>query len=182
MLEIRVQEDFWDMQKEEFVQKDWGTLQLEHSLISISKWESKWHKPFLNTDDKTPEMMLDYIRCMAISVPRGKEDVFNHLSADNIDAISAYINDSATATWFNEDPSNKSASKEIITAELIYYWMIANQIPFECQKWHLHRLLTLIRVCNIKNNPDKKKMSKREILSRNAALNRARRAKYHTTG
>ena len=169
----------WDEGKQEFIQVKGHTLQLEHSLISLSKWESKWCKAFLSNKDKTYEETMDYIKCMTIT-PNVDPDVYNYLTSDNINQINEYIGAPMTATYFSEDKSRK-VGHDVVTAELIYYWMISLNIPFECQKWHLNRLLALIRVCDIKNQPPKK-MSKREIMSRNAALNAARRSKMGTTG
>ena len=180
MLEITIPAtELWDEINEEFITTKEQTLRLEHSLVSLSKWESKWCKPFLSKTNKTDEEMLDYVRCMTLTqnVP---DEVYRCLTDDNIRKIYEYIDAPMTATWFNDDKA-KGTSREQTTSELIYYWMIALNIPFECQKWHLNRLLTLIRVCNIKNQPPKK-MSKRDIMSRNAALNAARRNKLHTKG
>lgn len=173
--------DIWDDERQQFVHKDefkGCTLILEHSLISISKWEAKWHVPFLSSK-KTEEQTLDYIRCMTVNqcVPA---NVCEHLSLKNVQDISEYINDPMTATTVNGLNSNNH-SREIVTSELIYYWMIALQIPFECEKWHLNRLLQLIAVCNVKNTPGKK-MSKNDIIARNKALNEARKKKYNTKG
>ena len=163
----------------EFIQTKATELQLEHSLISISKWESKWHKPFLSGTNKTMEETIDYIRCMALN--RNVDPmVYRFLSDENIMTVNAYIEDTMTATWFSEDKS-KSNSREVITSELIYYWMIALNIPFECEKWHLNRLLTLVKVCNIQNQPEKT-MSKREVMSRNRMLNEQRRKAMNTKG
>lgn len=170
--------EYWDEQKEEFVYQDEKTIQLEHSLVSLSKWESKWHKPFLTKEPKTPEEIRDYVRFMTIT-QNVKPELYDRLTADHYRKINAYIDDPMTATWFSKEKSRPS--REQVTSELIYYWMIALNVPFECQKWHLNRLLTLIKVCNVKQQPDKK-MSKREILANNAALNAARRAKLHTKG
>jgi hypothetical protein len=155
------------------------TLQLEHSLVSLSKWESKWVKPFLTNSNKTDEETIDYIRCMTITQNVDPE-IYKDVTKENIDAVSLYINLPMTATTFAKD-EKRVINREIITAEIIYYWMIALQIPFECQKWHLNRLLTLINVCNIKNQPAKK-MSKKELLSRNRSLNESRKAALNTTG
>lgn len=176
-----VREDF-DDENNEFVytitEKE-QTLQLEHSLVSLSKWESKWCKPFLGRQAKTDEELLDYIKCMTLT-QNVKPEVYERITDANIEEINRYIDYPMTATTFPKDGS-KGGNREIVTAELIYYWMIALNIPFECQKWHLNRLLTLIRVCNVKNTPPKK-MSKREIMSRNAALNASRRRQHNSRG
>lgn len=169
----------WDEQKQEFVEPKTKILQLEHSLISLSKWESKWCKPFLTNADKSYEETLDYIKFMTLT-PNVNPEVYDYISMENMRDINNYIGAPMTATTFSEDRNGKP-SREIITSELIYYWMITLNIPFECQKWHLNRLLTLIRVCNVKNAPPKK-MSKRDIISRNAALNAARRKQLNTKG
>ena len=176
-----IREDF-DEEKNEFIYTPITkeqTLQLEHSLVSLSKWESKWCKAFLSKTPKTDEETLDYIRCMTLT-QHVNPDIYNYLSRENIEAINRYIESPMTATYFSEDKNSKG-SREVVTSELIYYWMIALNIPFECQKWHLNRLLTLIRVCNVKNAPPKK-MSKRDIMSRNAQLNAARRKQLNTKG
>lgn len=164
----------------EFTYEKSQTLCLEHSLVSLSKWESKWHKPFISKEQKTTEETIDYIRCMTIT-QNVNPNIYGLLTTENINDVKAYVEDSMTATWFTEDKPAGGSKSEQITSELIYYWMIALQIPFECQKWHLNRLLTLIRVCNIKNAPAKK-YSKSEILSKNAALNAARKKKLGTSG
>lgn len=169
----------WDEEKQEFVQTKEITLQLEHSLVSLAKWESKWCKSFLFTQNKTNEEALDYIRCMTLTQHVSPE-TYNMLTQENIKQIEEYINAPMTATVFN-DEKNAKKSRDVVTAELIYYWMIALQIPPEYQKWHLNRLMTLIKVCNVKNSPGKK-MSKRDVMSRNAALNAARKQKFNTTG
>lgn len=171
----------WDEFNEEFIYRPAGkeqTLCLEHSLVSLSKWESKWCKPFLSSE-KTDEEFLDYIKCMTISsnVPN---DAYGRLTLENLRAISDYINAPMTAITFSDDKTKKP-NREIVTSELIYYWMVTLNIPFECEKWHIKRLLTLIRVCEIKNNPPKKR-SRREIMSRNAALNAARKQQLNTKG
>lgn len=180
MLQITVPAtEQWDELKQEFVNTKEQTLQLEHSLVSLSKWESKWCKAFLSKQPKNHEETLDYIRCMTLT-QHVDPAIYNNLTRENIIAINQYIDAPMTATHFAEDKNSKGG-REIITSELIYYWMIALNIPFECQKWHLNRLLTLIRVCNIKNAPPKK-MSKRDIMSRNAQLNAARRQQLNTKG
>lgn len=169
----------WDEEKEEFVSSRYQVLQLEHSLVSLAKWESKWCKPFLSTKDKTDEEILDYVRCMTLTQNVNPE-VYTKLSRENIEEINAYIDAPMTATTFSEDKTGK-ANREIATAEIIYYWMFSLQIPLECQKWHLNRLMTQIRVCSIKNAPPKK-MSKRDIASRNARLNASRKRQLNTRG
>lgn len=179
MLEIQIPaQEIWDDERQQFFQFKGQKLTLEHSLVSLSKWESKWCKSFLNSKDKTASEINDYVRCMTIT-QNVDPMAYLFLTKENYKEIDAYIDSPMTATTINEP--NKAPSREIITAEIIYYWMISLQIPFECQKWHLNRLLTLIKVCNIKNgNP--KKMSKSEIMSRNRSLNAARRAKLKTKG
>lgn len=179
MLKITIPEmEFYDEDNNEFIMFNEQVLQLEHSLVSISKWESKWHIPFLDGKDKTLEQIIDYVRCMTIT-QNVKPEVYNRLTEDNLKAINDYIENPMTATTFSD--INQRPSREIITSEIIYYWMVSFNIPFECQKWHLNKLLTLIKVCNIKNSPPKK-MSRQEILSRNRALNEARKKNLNTRG
>lgn len=180
MLKIEIPSaELYDEDREEFITVKKTTLRLEHSLVSVSKWESTWKKPFLDgKNKKTPEETIDYIRCMTLD-QNVDPNVYLAIPSSEIEKINAYISDEKTATWFNEP--NKSPSHEIVTSELIYYWMTAYQIPFECQKWHLSRLMALIRICNIKNAPDKK-MSKSSILAKNKQINAARRKAMHTKG
>lgn len=178
-IEIPISPEGWDERKQEFVEPQTKVLELEHSLISLSKWESKWCKPFLSSKEKTFEEIIDYAKCMTLT-SNVDPDVYNHLTSENISQINKYIEAPMTATWFAKDKAGRSSSEQV-TSELIYYWMIALNIPFECQKWHLNRLITLVKVCNIKNQPTKK-MSKRDIMSRNAALNAARRKQLNTKG
>lgn len=170
----------------EFVTVEGKSLSLEHSLVSVSKWESKWHKPFFGNEPKTQEQVVDYIRCMTLT-KNVDPSVYFGLTPENIKAIEQYIDDPMTATTFSSDknkpnkPNAFAKNKKIITSELIYYWMIAYEVPMECQKWHLNRLLTLIRVLEIKNQPSKK-MSKKDLYDRNRKLNAARRNAIGTTG
>lgn len=181
MLQITIpSRELWDESTNEFVITKEQTLQLEHSLISISKWESKWQKAFLTKQEKTHEETIDYVKCMTLN-QNVDPNIYNYLTNENIRQINSYIDAPMTATYFSEEKGGRGGRGEQITSELIYYWMIALQIPFECQKWHLNRLLTLVRVCNIKNQPPKKR-SRREIMSRNAALNAARRKQLNTKG
>lgn len=180
MLQITVPaSESWDESKQEFINTKEQTLQLEHSLVSLSKWESKWCKSFFSKKEKTTEETIDYIKFMTLT-QNVKPEVYSNLTNENIRQINEYIEAPMTATYFSKEEKGK-VNNETVTAELIYYWMIALNIPFECQKWHLNRLLTLIRVCNVKNQPPKK-MSKSSILSRNAALNAARRQQLNTRG
>lgn len=178
MIEIVVPEsEVYNEETNEFIQTKRCVLKLEHSLVSLSKWESKWHKAFLGPQDKTAEEIADYIRCMSINP--APDYIFNFLTQDDVNKIQDYISNPMTATVVKEIPGK--SNNEVVTSELIYYWMVALEIPFECEKWHLNRLLTLIKVCNIKNQPQKK-MSNRAILEQNRAINAARRKKFHTKG
>lgn len=171
--------ELWDEQKQEFIMTKEQELRLEHSLVSISKWESKWHKVFLSEkEEKSTEEIIDYVRCMTLT-QNVDPLIYLCLSKENMDAINSYISDPMTATFVNE-PDGKP-SREPVTSELIYYWMISLNIPFECQKWHINRLITLIKVCGHKNSPPRK-MSKRQIMERNNRLNNIRRAKLGTKG
>ena len=181
-LVVPLSEEGWDEVKEEFILPETKTIQLEHSLISLSKWESKFHKPFLTKKEKTVEETIEYVKCMTLT-QNVNDEVYRHLSQENIKQVNKYIKDPMTATWFSGDDSTKRGrlNGEQITAELIYYWMVALNIPFECQKWHLNKLLTLIRVCNVKNQPEKKR-SKRESAAEYAALNAKRRKELNSKG
>lgn len=181
MLEIVIPlvPEMWDEKNEEFIPPKTQVLQLEHSLVSLQKWESKWCKPFLSKQEKTYDETLDYIKYMTLT-RNVDPHVYNHLTDENMTQINDYILAPMTATTFSNEPNNK-INKEQITAELIYYWMIAFNIPSEYKKWHLNSLLTLIRVCTVKNSPGKKR-SEKEIAMHYAELNAARREKYNTKG
>jgi hypothetical protein len=180
MLTILVPEtELYDEQKNEFIQIKEQTLVLEHSLVSIAKWESKWKKSYLSTKNKTYEETIDYIKCMTIT-KNVNPLIYRSLNREALESINRYINDPMTATYFSERDERPSGPS-IITAEIVYYWMISLNVPMECQKWHFNRLIALIKVCNIKNNPGRK-MSRREILTRNQALNEERKRKYNTRG
>lgn len=171
--------ELWDEVNERFIPPKNYLLTLEHSLVSLSKWESKWCKPFLTKTEKTFEETIDYIKCMTIT-QNVKPEVYDLITDKHIEQVNAYIAAPMTATWFS-DEKNAIPSREQITAELIYYWMIELRVPVEFQKWHLNKLLTLIKVCNVKNQP-KKKMSKKEILARNAKLNEERLKRMQMKG
>lgn len=162
------------------------TLVLEHSLVSVSKWESKWKIPFLNNKGMTRLQLQDYVKCMTIS-QNVDPLVYNALTKENYEEIMKYLEDPMSATTINEKnlpkgaPGGGGRRGQTVTSELIYYWMTALNIPFECQKWHLNRLMMLIRVASIEQQPPKQ-MSKRDIMSQNKALNAARRAKMHSKG
>lgn len=180
MLSIEIPErEFFDERTEKFGKIKGATLNLEHSLISISKWESKWHIPFFESE-KTIEQTMDYIRCMVINREIPEDSIiFNFLTQDDVKKINEYINDSMTATTIKD--SGGHTKNQIITSELIYYWMIQYNIPHEFEKWHINRLITLIRVCSEESKP-KRKMSKREIMAQNKARNAARKARLGTKG
>lgn len=188
MLEIDVAEsEAWDNDREEFVLIPGGHLCLEHSLISLSKWESKHEKPFLVDDPpKTSAELLDYIRCMTVN--KGvKPETYLGLTQSDYEKINKYISAPMTATTFNDSRKQKGKTvsygrrrQHIVTSEELYYDMIAFQIPFECEKWHINRLLTLIRICSIKSEPDK--MKGKDLAKHNRSLNAARRAQHHTKG
>lgn len=154
-------------------------LELEHSLLSLSKWESKYQKPFLSSENKTSEELFGYLKEMIVT-PNVDFDVLFKCSQSNINEIQAYIESNQSATTFGMMPERRSPG-EVITSELIYYWMVAFNIPFECQSWHLNRLFALIRICNIKNSKPTK-MSRHEVAQRNQELNARRRAELNTTG
>lgn len=180
MLRITIPGDeYFDDEKQEFVTRNDVRLDLEHSLVSLSKWESTWEKPFLGKDAKTDEETLGYVIAMS-SDPNISPETLSRLSTENIKQINDYIDAKMTATWFNDAPS-KGPAQEIITAELVYYWMITLQIPMECQHWHLNRLFTLIKVFNKKNSPAKK-MTKQQLAERNRQLNAERKARLNTKG
>lgn len=176
-----VGEELFDEKTNEFSTVGDVELELEHSLLSLSDWEQEFQKPFLGPEEKTREEALAYIEHMILneSYP---DDIIDRLSRSNLEDINAYIDSPATATTFAEIGPKKKQRTEIITSELVYYWMIAYNIPFECQTWHLNRLFALIRICNIKNNPDGQKMSKTEAAARRKALNEQRKAKLGTRG
>lgn len=176
VIDVVLEEQF-DNETQTFGVETSVELHLEHSLVSLSKWESKWEKPFLQSE-KTTDETLDYIRCMTLN--DFDEDLYAYLSQSNINQIVEYINSSQTATTINED-TPAGPAKNTMTSEIFYYMMVSYQVPFECQHWHLNRLMTLLRVLHVKNQPEKK-MSRSETLARNRELNRKRREQLKTTG
>lgn len=180
MLKILIEgEELFNEEDNTFSETESTIIELEHSLLSLSKWESEFQKPFLVPGQKTAEEVLGYIRAMIIS-PNVDPDIIFRLSQSNIDEIQKYIDSSQSATIFGTMPERRG-SGEVITSELIYYWMVAFNIPFECEKWHLNRLFALVRICNIKNSKPRK-MSRQEIAQRNRELNAKRRAELGTRG
>lgn len=179
MLQVVIPErELYNPKTKEFIRTKKSTISLEHSLISLSKWESQYKKPFLSTAQKTVKESLDYIKCMTLT-PNIDPSVYEQINDDIFQQVSDYIHDPMTATWITEQ--EKSGRSQIVTSELIYYWMIKLGIPFECQKWHLNRLLTLIKVCSAKEQK-KQKLSPRDIAARNAALNEQRRKALNSRG
>lgn len=173
--------EYWDEANERFVvvNKE-QVLQLEHSLVSISRWESKWRKPFLSPDTKTREETLDYIRCMTIT-QNVDPDTYQHIPDNIVNQINEYIAAPMTATTFAKERGRRGGGGEFVTSELIYYWMISFSIPAKYEKWHLNRLLTLIKICEHKNRPNRK-MGKRDIFNQNRAINARNRQRFNSKG
>ena len=175
MLEIDVEtEESFDESTQKFVVKSYR-VRLEHSLVSASKWESLWKEAFLGKKDKTLNQTISYVQCM-IQNSELPPDVFLKLIQRHLNEIKDYVGDEMTATRLRNDP-NASGSGETITTELIYYWMISLSIPVEFENWHLNRLITLIRVVNLKNTPPKKM-----TVQERRALNRSRLQQHGTRG
>lgn len=180
MLRVIIQDEGFDEKQRKFV--DIGkpiVIDLEHSLVSLSKWESKYKKPFLSSTDKTSEEIFGYLEAMIVTSNVGLEDL-KKCSNEDFEAIQRYIDSSESATTFGVMPETRGP-REVVTSELIYYWMIGFQIPWEAQYWHLNRLFALIRICNVKNSKQKK-MSKREIAENNARINAERKKQLGTSG
>lgn len=180
MLKITIDEDeVFNEADSTFSNVGGVTLELEHSLISLSKWESQFQKPFLSPGVKTTEEVFGYLYAMVLT-PGVGPDVLYRCTQQDIDKIQEYIDSSQSATTFGEMPGRRGPG-EVITSELIYYWMVAFNIPFECQYWHLNRLFALVRICNVKNSKPQK-MSRHEIAQRNRELNAKRKAELGTAG
>lgn len=171
--------ELFDEENEVFIYAEGFVLELEHSLVSLSKWESKHEKPFLTQEPKTNEEVLSYVEAMVLT-PNPPPDYMAKLTKKNFEEINSYIDAKMTATWFSEQ-KNAPKSREIITAELIYYWMLSFSIPVKCETWHLNRLFTLIKICNLKNIKPKK-MTQSEVAARNRELNAQRRSTIGTSG
>lgn len=184
MLRIEVPPvEFYNSEINEFFNIEGATLELEHSLVAISKWEAKWHKAFFGKSQKTQEEVTDYIRCMCLNADDVDPLIFSRLPADAIQRINEYVEDPQTATTiWDLSPEKPQRQQDTVTNELIYYWMIALQIPFECQYWHINHLLTLIRVCNVKNDTHGKKIPEKDLRQRYAEINAARRKALNTKG
>lgn len=181
MLTIIVSEvPVFDDDAQEFKTQGGVEVELEHSLVSLSKWESKFEKPFLSSEDKSHEEIVEYVRCMALD-PKTPPELFLTLSEANFEDINSYLEAKQTATWFSDAPGAPKARQQIITSELIYFWMISFEIPFSCETWHLNRLFTLIRIANAKTATPEK-MTRSQIAERNRELNAQRRAQLKTTG
>lgn len=184
MLKLTIpSEQDWDSEKEEFVYSDEIVLELEHSLVSLSKWEAFWEKPFMAPEEKTTEEALGYIEMMCLT-PDVPPEVFQKLSTEHIAKVNEYINAKQSATWFTEPPGeNKRVSRgPIITSELIYYWIFsAENIDVSVETWHLNRLFTLLKVFNEKN-AQPKKVKKADAAAQRRMLNEQRKAKHNTSG
>lgn len=179
MLTITVgADDVYDDETQSFGTQGGVELQLEHSLVSLSKWESIHEVAFLGAKERTPEEYLSYIECMLLT-PNPPGDFLQKLSKENFEEINAYIDRKMTATRISEIRSRPT--QEVVTSELIYYWMTAFNIPFECERWHLNRLLVLIRICNIKQEKPKK-VGRAEAAARQRELNAQRRQRMNSTG
>lgn len=179
MLKITVgDKEVYDESIQEFKAQGGVVLELEHSLVSLSKWESEFEKPFLTNDPKSGLEIIGYVRAMCLR-PDIQETVFQKLSGENFQEINSYIDSKMSATWFNEKQSERS--REVVTSELIYYWMTVYRIPFTCETWHLNRLFTLIRICNVKQDKPKP-MTRAEQASEQRRINAERRARFNSTG
>lgn len=198
MFEITIPgEELWDARRAEFTSTKAVTLRLEYSLVSLSKWESKWHIPFFDDSmEKTPEQMQDFVRCMTVT--QGVDPtVYARLTVENLNAIYRYMEDPMTATWFagewrpGEKNQNGTAKRrarrrppgtgKVLTSEVLYSRMFQAGVPIECERWHLNRLMTLIRVCQEEQAPPRK-MSRKDALRQRRELNAARMKKYGTRG
>lgn len=171
--------EHFNEETQEFETRGDVVLHLEHSLASLSKWESIWEEPFLSNGQRTTEQLISYVECMCVCAVSSSE-VFSRLTEENVESINAYLDSKQSATRITEI-KNQAPSREVVTSELIYYWMVSYRIPFECDQWNLNRLFTLIRICGIKNTKQKP-MSKAALAARNRELNAQRRQQLGTNG
>lgn len=176
MITVTIQErELFDERTNSFISIPRTELKLEHSLISLSRWESKWKKPFLGNEERTKQETLDYIACMSID-KNVDTNIIECLDVDSYKKILDYISDPCTATKvYDRRPNKPGRKQETMTSEVIYYYMIYYGIPFSCEKWHLNRLLMLIRVCSVKGGTTQQSMDMNSIFAQNRALNAARR-------
>lgn len=183
MLELKIAaSESYNEETGEFIPMDEVVVRFEHSLVSLSKWESKYKKPFLSDHPehkKTEEEAADYIRFMVLD--ELDFDLFERIGEEQVREIQQYITDSQTATTFPHEEAPNKINRELVTAEIVYYWMVALNVPFETQYWHLNRLITLIQVVNHKNAPPKKR-SRASMAEQQRRLNAERKAKYGTNG
>jgi hypothetical protein len=180
LLTIETVTTLWDEETETFVEHIVSSIDFEHSLASMSKWESKWEQAFLGRTEKTAEQVYDYLSMMCLTPGVTREQILG-LSQENFTQINEYIESQQTATKFAEQP-NRRGSGEQITSDLVYYWMVAFRIPWEAQYWHLNKLLALVRICNAKQSGKTQKVPRHDTAQRNRDLNAERRKKYGTSG
>lgn len=180
-LNVVITPELWDAKDEKFIKPKIVTIELEHSLLSISKWESKWRKPFLSSNSKTFDETIDYIRCMTIT-QNVDPIVYDLITDSNIEEVDKYINTSMTATWFSNNGKTTKHSTRQITSELVYYWMIILGIPWSCEEWHFSRLMTLIEVYNAEHDSKANKMTNSEILELHSSINEHNRKRYNSKG
>jgi len=173
------QEESFDEATNRFVVTKATILEFEHSLASLSKWESTFERPFLSNDKKSSEEVIAYVEMMLLT-PDVSVETLESLTQVHYDKINQYISSKQTATTINEVRKGGRGG-EVITAEIIYYWMVSMGIPFECQYWHLNRLLMLIKVINRKNEPSRK-LGRNEAARKQRELNEQRRAQFNTRG
>lgn len=172
--------EFYDEESELFVTVGETQLELEHSLVSLSKWESRWEKPFIGNAEKTTEQVTSYIQFMCLT-PDVPPEVFDRVSNENLQEINDYLNSKMTATWFSADETATKGPQEVITSEVVYYWMITMNVPMECQHWHLERLFTLLKVIQLKSAPPKKR-NRADVAAQRRALNQKRQQEFGTKG
>lgn len=180
MLEIHIPElEFYDESNNEFFTRKPLDVSLAHSLISISKWEGIWKKAYFPSSYQEGLQggleELSYVECMIIG--KTPSYVPMYLLQNHKRELHEYINDTQTATTLHQLGPRKGVTPTI-TSELIYYWMIKFGIPFECQRWHVSRLLALIEVCNNKENAKGNKMNPVDSARYRYELNKKRLAAY----